>query len=85
MQRAADLCDMHLVDVGPNGFTLAHTDAERASGGSLEDCELHRWLSDECDGPPVDPGVYVAFPHVVDAYSEVHGSDPWDLEPFEVR
>lgn len=85
VQREADLCDVHVVDVGPDGFTLAHTDEERASGEPLEACELHRWLSEECDGPPEDPGIYVAFPHEPDAYSEPYGAAPWDLEPLEGR
>jgi hypothetical protein len=29
------------------GFSLAHTDAERASGMDLYDCVIHWWLAEE--------------------------------------
>jgi hypothetical protein len=82
-QCGAGLCDVHVVHLGLNGFTLAHTDTERASSEPLESCELHEWLTSLGD-PPVEPGIYVAIRHEPDAYSEPYGADPWDFEPAPV-
>lgn len=83
LQRERGLTDVHLVDFDDRGFTIAHTDAERAAGGDLEACELHQWAL-ALDGPPVDAGVVcVAVPHEPDARSEDYGADPWDLHPLE--
>lgn len=81
-QARLGLGNVHLVHVGPAGFTIAHTNAERATGEPLVDCELHRWLHG-LGGPPVEPGVWVAVPHVPDALQEPYGSDPWDFEDAE--
>lgn len=58
---------VHLVWLGPNSFTIAHTDAERRNFGSmgwedLEDCPLHQWLGDIYSGSarPAHFGVFVA-------------------------
>lgn len=80
-QRELDLCDAHVVHLGREGFTIAHTDEERASETPLEDCDLHRWLTD-ADGPPTSIGVYVAVPHEVDAYSESYPVPRWDFLPL---
>ena len=80
--------DVHLVWVGDEGFTVAHTDDERANLGRAEHelaaCELHRWLL-SLDGPPESVGLYVAVPHEPDAYSEPLGAAPWDLEPLSLE
>lgn len=81
IQQRLDLCDEHLVEVREQDFTIAHTDEERASDQSLEECELHTWLT-ELDRAPCSPGLYIAFRHEPDAYSEPYGADPWDLEPL---
>lgn len=45
-QRDLDLGTVHIVYIDPDeGFVMAHTDAERASGMSLLDCEIHKWLA----------------------------------------
>lgn len=81
-QSDLGLCDYHLVHLGEQGFTIAHTDEERseARGGGtpLDECDLHGWLNG-LDGPPEDPGVYVALPHEVDAYSESYPVPRWDF------
>lgn len=46
VQRDLDLGDRHIAFVNRyEGFVLAHTDTERASGMNLADCEIHHWLS----------------------------------------
>ena len=84
-QRDLELGEVHLVHVGAGGFTIAHTDAERAESTTtaLEQCELHRWLLGQSE-PPVDTGLYVVVPHEPDAYSEPYGADPFDFEPLDV-
>lgn len=82
LQRDHDLGHVHLVDVGPKDFRLAHTDRERARGENTEACPMHVWLH-SLDGPPEEPGIYVMLPHEPDAYSEPYGADPYDLEPCE--
>jgi len=47
----------HVVWLGESGFTIAHTDAERATGLPLWDCPLHGYL-EGLDGPPRLPGLY---------------------------
>ncbi len=45
VQRDLGLSEVHVVYVDPDeGFVLAHTDAERASGMDLRDCRFHYWL-----------------------------------------
>lgn len=86
IQAARDLKDVHLVWFGENGFTIAHTDRERAiateDGPPLDECELYQALS-ALDGPLEVPGVYVATPHQADPVSESYrsGSVGWDFEP----
>ena len=43
IQRELNLCDVHVVWIGPLHFVIAHTDEERATI-DLEDCELHNTL-----------------------------------------
>lgn len=59
LQDHFDLGDRHLVDLQPSGFTIAHTDAERASGQPLEACHLHLTLARGAAAVR-RPGVYVA-------------------------
>lgn len=55
-QRDLGDTDTHLVHIGREGYTIAHTDDERASI-DLHDCPLGEWLEKQ-DGPPVTPGFY---------------------------
>lgn len=80
LQRRLGILDQHVVWLGAGRFVIAHTDEERATI-DLEDCDLHGWLHG-LDGPPCEPGFYVAWPHEPDAYSEPYRADPWDLEPL---
>jgi hypothetical protein len=45
IQNSLGLRGAHIVWIGKDGFTMAHTDSERASGVDLEQCLLHRALS----------------------------------------
>lgn len=46
VQQDLNLTDRHIVWYDPaEGFAMAHTDAERASGMNLTDCLIHKWLS----------------------------------------
>lgn len=79
VQRERGLLDVHLVSFDDHGFTIAHTDAERASGMYLHECPLHGWLGVE--GPPdCGDGEFIAREHEVDAYSEPYRSNPWDFD-----
>lgn len=81
LQRRRNLADVHVCWIGPKGFVIAHTDEERATI-DLEECELHRWLTDRA-GPPKPIGYYVVTPHQVDAYSESYPVARFDFEPLE--
>jgi len=68
-QREAGLSHTHVVWIGSDGFSIAHTDEERnTSGFELWDCPIHEWLL-SLDGPPVFPGLYAC-----------KGTDARDLE-----
>lgn len=83
IQREQGLLDTHVVSLDERGFTIAHTDDERAKLPDLEQCALHKWLRSE--GPPeVGPGLYTASTHEPDGYSESYRSDPWTFEPLEI-
>ncbi len=82
LQTEVEMRDRHLVYIGVDGFKIAHTDVERVSETPLVECELHEWLSD-LDEAPFRPGVYVAYPHEPDAYSESYHADSWDFEQFD--
>jgi hypothetical protein len=82
LQASLGLGSVHVVDVGPTAFRLAHTDDERARGENTETCPVHQWLQG-LDGPPADVGTYVIGPHQPDLYSEPYRSDPYDLWPVE--
>ena len=46
VQRDLKLGDVHVACIDlADGFVLAHTDDERASGTDLRMCEIHRWLA----------------------------------------
>ena len=88
LQKRLGLTD-HVVELDAEGFTMAHTDAEREavasrSWQSLEDCELHNWLIDY--GPPenVEPGLYTAVRRQHDPTSQSFrsGAGPYDFVPI---
>lgn len=84
LQARLDLRETHVIWLGEEGFTMAHTDTERATI-SLEECDLHCWLVE--NGLPDEVselGWYTAIPHQADAYSESFrgGACPWDFEPI---
>jgi hypothetical protein len=83
IQRARDLLDAHVVSIDADGFTIAHTDAERKAG-ALEDCSLHQWLLRE-GLPECGPGLYTVAIHQPDAVSESYRSDPYDFEPLKAK
>lgn len=62
--------DDHLVWIGEQRFTIAHTDEERAEGfDAIIDCPLNDWM-ESWGGPPEEPGkVYIAVPY----------EDDWEL------
>lgn len=85
IQIARGLQDVHLVELRADGFTLAHTDEERAAavkgGAQLDECPLHNALL--C-GSPVIHGVYTAEKRDTDGYSESYRGDAigWDFTPL---
>lgn len=89
VQREQDLLDTHLCSFDADGFTIAHTDEERAEaqggGNPLDACPLVQAIEDRVgglgDGIPEEPGEYTAFPHQADGYSESYRSDyiGWDF------
>ena len=81
IQRDSGLGDSHVVHLGTHGFTIAHTDDERASDEPLHECGLHRWLVSLASAPH-EEGLYVVERHEPDAYSEPYGADPWDFYPL---
>jgi hypothetical protein len=44
IQADNNLCDFHLVHTDDERFTIAHTDAERATGQPLEECPVHQYM-----------------------------------------
>lgn len=51
VQRDFKLTGVHVLWYDPDkGFSLAHTDYERASGMNLADCMIHRWLVEQNPG-----------------------------------
>ncbi len=87
LQSEKGLRHIHLVDFDDDGFTLAHTDAERAAaadgGAPLDQCAIHRWLAECGDGG--ERGVHVFRVRKPDAVSESYRGDagPWELVPIE--
>lgn len=59
MQHELGLRNNHLVHIGHEQFTIAHTDTERASEEPLEQCPLHQWL-ESWEYNRVATGVYIA-------------------------
>lgn len=49
VQRDLGLGAVHVFYIEESGFVMAHTDAERASGMDLRDCEVHEILADAGD------------------------------------
>lgn len=90
VQHFMEKRDVHLVDFDQHGFTIAHTDEERAEaeggGAPLDECPLHNALLDS-DGYGVpENGIYAATRHQPDAVSESYrgGAIGWDFEPVVV-
>lgn len=84
LQDRLKLRETHVIWLDEEGFTIAHTDIERATI-PLEFCELHCWLVENGLPDEIDePGWYIAMPHESDAYSESFrgGACPWDFEPI---
>lgn len=61
LQAERKFGDRHLVELRDDGFTIAHTDEERASEMLLTDCLLHIWLTRREDSP-MPPGIYIYNP-----------------------
>lgn len=57
LQAERELGDRHLIELRGDGFTIAHTDEERASGMLLTDCPLHQWLLEQSEAP-MPHGIY---------------------------
>lgn len=86
-QRVRGLGEVHLLSIEAGGFTLAHTDEERAAseaaGPPLMDCPLHQWLT-SLGEPPVGPGLYIATRTPHDPVSDSFRGDAceWDFQPM---
>lgn len=54
----------HLVWLGEQKFTIAHTDEERAEGlETMMDCPLNDWM-ESWGGPPEEPdNIYIVVPY----------------------
>lgn len=72
---------VHVVWLGPFGFTIAHTDPERAEaerdGPALDQCSLHQWLT-QVYGVGTSPsvfGIFVATPS--------KGERPWSFTKLD--
>lgn len=78
IQKRNNLGGVHVVWLGEDGFVLAHTDEERASGMNLEDCEVHKYLEGLSDKPRKQ-GYCVIVPHEVDQYSESYPVKEFDI------
>lgn len=73
-QAELDSLHIHIVYIGPEKFTIAHTAWERDEGmDSMDDCGLIDWLY-SFPGPPVPEGFYAAVEN------EQEG---WELIPVE--
>lgn len=44
VQRDLCLGEFHVAHWHPDGFVIAHTDAERASEMELTECSIHEWM-----------------------------------------
>jgi len=60
LQDERGLNDTHIIWLGPDRFTIAHTDEERASGMDLEECDLHMAALGMPDVLEQNRGVYTA-------------------------
>jgi hypothetical protein len=81
LQAERGLRDTHLVSLDDDGFTIAHTDAERTSGMDLTECPLHDWL---LRGPLASEGDWLAVPYEHDTIQEDYRPDgcPWNFKPI---
>jgi hypothetical protein len=77
VQRAEDLCDVHVVYLDCDGFTIAHTDAERAEeqagGRILEECKLHHHIGRLGRPPAENCGLFVVWER----------NETWEFEPLD--
>ncbi len=73
IQADLELQIFHLIWIGEDGFTIAHTDKERNSGMNLEDCEVHISAQDWGD-LQWETGWYIVYGYFADHYG---------LEPLE--
>lgn len=85
LQARLELRETHVLWLGEEGFTMAHTDTERATI-ALEECPLHCWLVEW--GLPdeiTELGWYTARRREHDPTSESFrsGSCPWTFEPVD--
>lgn len=76
LQHLLFLRDTHVVWVGDDGFSIAHTDMEREAGGELEECSFHLWM-ERREVRPVDPGWYSAT-----SVSQAQAGDAWLFTPI---
>lgn len=86
LQARLKLRETHVLWLDHEGFTIAHTDIERATI-PLEFCDLHCWLV-EFGRPEVpEDGWYIATLHENDPYSESFRGDacPWDFERIAIE
>jgi hypothetical protein len=51
IQAQSGLEDFHLVHTDEDRWTIAHTDAERASGMDLAECYVHQYMSSLSHNP----------------------------------
>lgn len=56
IQADLGLKEVHVAHVDAEGYAIAHTDTERASGMDLYDCHVHWYLLDY--GEEFLPGLY---------------------------
>lgn len=65
---------IHIVWIGSEKFSVAHTEWEREEGFEvMQDCELVDWLAD-FPGPPVPTGLYAAVED---------DQESWELIPVD--
>jgi hypothetical protein len=87
LQQRLNMADTHIVWLDDSGFTLAHTDEERATI-DLEDCGLHLWLMEH--GKPSEcqenDRFWAVREREIDGYSTTFRSDagPYVFKALDV-
>lgn len=75
LQASINSGHVHIVYIGEKGWTIAHTDDERAEGFDvLLDCDLNDWL-EGFETQPVPTGIYAALEEEWDG---------WELVPVDL-